>query len=414
VFRPLPLFIGLRYTRAKRRNHFISFISAVSVLGLVLGVMTLIVVLSVMNGFDRELRQRILGMVPHATVTAVSGELENWQELGRTLQSLPGVEAVAPFINAQAMLTSAGQVQGVMLYGIDPAQEGQVSILPQHMVEGCLECMKSGGFEIVLGELLARALHVTPGDSVVLVLPDASVNPAGLFPRMKRFRVTGLFSVGADLDGSMAFIHIDDAARVMRYEKGVEGIRLRVADLFQAPALMHQAARLVPDHCRVSDWTWSQGRLFQAIRMEKNMVGLLLTLIIVVAVFNIVSTLVMTVTDKKGDIAILRTLGATTSSIMGVFMVQGGIIGLAGTLVGTLLGVLLAWNLPAAVELLEQLAGIRFLDPSVYFVSSLPSQLRWSDVSQVCVGSLLASFVATLYPAWRAAQTQPAEALRYE
>lgn len=414
MFRPLPFFVGLRYTRAKRRNHFISFISGASALGLVLGVMTLIVVLSVMNGFDRELRQRILGMVPHATVTAASGELDDWQALESTLLSLPGVEAVAPFINAQAMLTSAGRVHGAMLYGIDPAREGDVSILPRHMIEGCLDCLAGGEFGIVLGELLAHSLQVAPGDSVVLVLPDASVNPAGLFPRMKRFRVSGIFSVGADLDASMAFVHIADAARLMRYEKGVEGLRLRLTDLFQAPQLMRMAARLLPDDCRVSDWTWSQGRLFQAIRMEKNMVGLLLTLILVVAVFNIVSTLVMMVTDKQSDIAILRTFGARAPTIMGIFMVQGCTIGIGGTLVGALLGTALAWNLPAVVAHLEQWAGIHFLDPNVYFVSALPSQLRASDVAAICTGSVLLSFLATLYPAWRAAQTQPAEALRYE
>ncbi len=414
MFRPLPFFIGLRYTRAKRRNHFISFISAISMVGLVLGVMALIVVLSVMNGFDRELRQRVLGMVPHATITAAQGELTGWEELSKTVEAIPGVEASAPFIEGQGMLTARGQVKGIMLYGINPELEATVSILPEHMTAGSLTDLKAGSFDIVLGEILARSLGVAVGDKVTVVLPDASVNPAGIFPRMKRFRVSGIFAVGADLDASLAYIDIDDAAKFMRYKKGVEGLRLRMNDLFDAPRLAWDAAMQLPGQYYVSDWTRTQGRLFQAIQMEKTMVGLLLTLIVIVAAFNIVSTLVMVVTDKQADIAILRTFGARPGTIMAIFMVQGSVIGIVGTFIGTVLGIVLAWNVSAVVGLLEKVMGVTFLDPGVYFISNLPSQLLWSDVTVIATGSLILSFLATLYPSWRAARTQPAEALRYE
>ena len=414
MFRPLPFFIGLRYTRAKRRNHFISFISGISMVGLVLGVMALIVVLSVMNGFDRELRQRVLGMVPHATITAAHGELTDWQDLRKTVEAIPGIEASAPFIEGQGMLTSRGQVKGVMLYGIDPDLEGGVSILPENMTAGSLHDLKPGSFDIVLGEILARSLGVSVGDMVTVVLPEAAVNPAGIFPRMKRFRIVGLFAVGADLDASLAYIDLQDAARFMRYREGVEGLRLRMQDLFQAPRLAWDAAMELPGQYYISDWTRTQGRLFQAIQMEKTMVGLLLTLIVVVAAFNIVSTLVMVVTDKQADIAILRTFGAKPRTIMAIFMVQGSVIGIVGTLLGTLLGIAMALNVSAVVGFIERVIGVTFLDPGVYFISDLPSQLLLSDVVTISVGSLVLSFLATLYPSWRAAKTQPAEALRYE
>lgn len=414
MFRPLPFFVGLRYTRAKRRNHFISFISSISMGGLVLGVMALIVVLSVMNGFDRELRQRILGMVPHATIVAASGELTDWEELSETINAIPGIEATAPFIEGQGMLTSNGQVKGFMLYGVDPTLEKDVSILPGHMIAGALDDLAPGSFNIVLGDILASSLGVSVGDKVTVVLPDATVNPAGIFPRMKRFRVAGLFSVGADLDASLAYINIDDAARFMRYTSGVEGVRLRMADLFDAPELAWQAAMNLPGQYYVSNWTHTQGRLFQAIQMEKTMVGLLLTLIVVVAAFNIVSTLVMVVTDKQSDIAILRTFGAKPRTIMAIFMVQGSVIGIVGTILGTILGIVMALNVSTVVAFLETLLGITFLDPGVYFISDLPSELLWSDVIMIASGSLMLSFIATLYPSWRAAKIQPAEALRYE
>lgn len=382
--------------------------------GLTLGVCVLIIVLSVMNGFDRELKQRVLGMVPHATITAVQGGLDGWQQMLDDIPKTPGIDAAAPFIDAQGMLTHRGQVRGVMLYGIDPEYEKEVSIIEDHMSAGSLDSLKPGEFGIVIGELLAQALGVSLGDKVTLVLPEANINLAGVFPRLKRFRITGIFSVGADLDGSLAYIHIRDAARFMRVKEGVSGIRLKMTNLFSAPRLAWDVASRLPGRYYVQDWTRTHGRLFQAIQMEKTMVGLLLTLIVAVAAFNIVSTLVMVVTDKQGDIAILRTFGASPRMIMGIFMVQGSLIGVIGTLSGVALGVIAALNVSEIVGWLEQVLGIHFLSPDVYFISYLPSQLQWQDVTVVSIAGLLMSFLATLYPAWRASRIQPAEALRYE
>ena len=414
MFRPLPFFIGLRYTRAKRRNHFISFISLMSMIGLTLGVCVLIIVMSVMNGFDRELRTRILGMVPHASITAVSGGMSEWQEVLERSVEFDGVEAAAPFIDGQGMLANGSSVRGAMVYGIEPEYEKQVSIINDHMVQGSLDDLKPGEFGIVLGELSAQYLGVTLGDKVTMVLPEANVNLAGVFPRMRRFTVVGLFSVGADLDGSLSYINIQDAARFLQVPEGVEGIRLKMHDLFRAPAIAWDLAMTLPGRYFVQDWTRTQGRLFQAIQMEKTMVGLLLTLIVAVAAFNIVSTLIMVVTDKQSDIAILRTLGASPRTIMGIFMVQGSLIGIIGTVLGVVLGVIAALNVADIVATIERVLSIRFLSPDVYFISYLPSELQWQDVTVISVAGLLMSFLATLYPAWRASKTQPAEALRYD
>ena len=414
MFKPLPFFLGLRYTRAKRRNHFISFISGTSMVGLTLGVCVLIVVLSVMNGFDQELRQRVLGMVPHAAITTNQGGISDWEAITDDIAKTPGIAAAAPFIDAQGMLTHRGQVQGVMVYGIDPEYEKNVSIINDHMVRGGMNDLQPGTFNIVIGELLAKMLRVGVGDKVTMVLPEANINLAGVFPRLKRFRVAGIFAVGADIDASFAYINIDDAARFTRIDEGVTGIRLKMDDLFEAPRLAWNIASELPGIYYVQDWTRTHGRLFQAIQMEKTMVGLLLTLIVAVAAFNIVSTLVMVVTDKQGDIAILRTFGASPRTIMAVFMVQGSLIGVTGTLLGVVLGVLGAINAPAIVATIEQLLDIHFLSPDVYFISYLPSQIQWSDVVIISLSGLLLSFLATLYPAWRASKIQPAEALRYE
>ena len=415
MFRPLAFFIGLRYTRAKRRNHFISFISLTSMLGMTLGVAVLIIVLSVMNGFDRELKQRVLGMVPHATLTDAAGSMSNWHELIDQVDGEPGFVGAAPFVNAQAMLTYRGAVKGALVNGIDPAMEAKVSIVDENMKAGSLKNLEPGEFGIVLGEILAAQLGARMGDKVTMVLPEASVNPAGVFPRLKRFTVVGLFGVGADLDANLGYINIEDAARFKRLPKGsVEGIRLETADLFQAPRLVWQFANKLYGRYYISDWTRTHGQLFQAIQMEKTMVGLLLTIIVAVAAFNIVSTLVMVVTDKQADIAILRTYGLTPMQVMQVFMVQGTLIGVTGTVSGVILGVLGAWNVSAIVAALESMLGIQFLNPNVYFISYLPSQLQWPDVALISVAGLILSFIATLYPAWRASRTQPAEALRYE
>ena len=414
MFRPVPFFVGLRYTRAKRRNHFISFISGTSMVGLTLGVAVLIIVLSVMNGFDRELKQRVLGMVAHATITSAHGGLDGWEQMLEDIPKTEGIVAAAPFVDAQGMLTNGDQVRGAMIYGIDPGYEKQVSIISDHMSIGALEDLKPGEFGILLGDILATYLGVTTGDKVTLVLPEASVNLAGVLPRLKRFTVVGTFSVGADVDGNLAYTHIQDAARFLRVPEGVTGIRLKMENLFAAPRLSWDVAMDLPGRYYVQDWTRTHGRLFQAIQMEKTMVGLLLTLIVAVAAFNIVSTLVMVVTDKKGDIAILRTFGASPKTIMAIFMVQGSLIGIIGTFLGIIFGILGALNVSTIVAALESVLGIRFLSPDVYFISYLPSQLMWQDVAVISISGLLMSFLATLYPAWRASKTEPAEALRYE
>ncbi|RVU32511.1 lipoprotein-releasing ABC transporter permease subunit [Neptunomonas marina] len=414
MFKPFSLFVGLRYTAAKRSNNFISFISLVSTLGLMLGVAALIVVLSVMNGFDRELRGRILGMVPHATITGYNEPIEDWQTASERVKQDGRVIGTAPFIHAQGMLTHAGQVRGVLVQGVDPQAEANISIVAENMVVGSWEALGEQRFGIVMGDLLARFLGVQVGDKVTLVLPEASVSVAGVNPRLKRFTVVGLFSVGAELDASIGYINIKDAARLKRIPAGVEGIRVSFENLFDAPHAVREIAQNLDGYYLISDWTRTHGNLFQAIQMEKKMIGLLLFLIVFVAAFNIVSTLVMVVTDKKSDIAILRTLGATPGLIMRIFMVQGILIGLIGTLLGTLLGVVLALTVSDLVAWVEQLLGIEFLSADVYFINYLPSQLNWPDVGMIASAALIISFVATLYPAWRASKTQPAEALRYE
>lgn len=414
MFRPFSLYVGLRYTAAKRSNNFISFISLVSMLGLMLGVAALIVVLSVMNGFDRELKNRILGMVPHGTISDYGQPLLDWQAVSAFADQQPGVVGSAPYIQAQGMLTNRGVVRGVLINGIDPALERKISILDDHMQQGALEDLQARGFGIILGSLLARSMGVNVGDKITLVLPEASISVAGVIPRLKRFTVVGLFEVGAELDANLAYIHIQDAARIKRMAEGVDGVRLQFDNLFEAPVRIKQMIADMEKFYRASDWTRTHGNLFQAIQLEKKMIGLLLFLIVFVAAFNIVSTLVMVVTDKKADIAILRTLGATPARIMRIFMVQGTVIGVMGTLLGSALGILLALTITDLIAWVERTLGIQFLSAEVYFISYLPSQLRLGDVGVIVAVALSISFLATLYPAWRASRTQPAEALRYE
>lgn len=413
MFRPLSLYVGLRYTAAKRRNHFISFISLTSMIGLMLGVAVLIIVLSVMNGFDRELKQRILGMVPHATIQA-DGVLQDWEDVDRTVEQHPSVIAAAPFIQGQGMVTGGGDVRGVMLNGILPEQERSVSIIENHMIEGDLDDLKAGEFGIIIGKLMASALRLQIGDKVTVVLPEASVTPAGVLPRLKRFTVKGVFSVGAELDGNYTLIHMNDASKLMRTAGKAEGVRLLVDDLFQAPNVAREVATELSGRHYISDWTRTHGNLFQAIRMEKTMIGLLLMFIVAVAAFNIVSTLVMVVTDKTADIAILRTMGATPGRVMRIFIVQGAVIGITGTLVGTALGIFGAYNISGFIAWLEAFMGHQFLSADVYFISYLPSQLQWQDVWIISGSGLALSLLATIYPAWRASRVDPAEALRYE
>jgi lipoprotein-releasing system permease protein len=385
-------------------------------IGLALGVVVMIVVLSVMNGFDHEMRTRVLGMVPHATVE--SGEpISDWQSLAAKVKQNPQVEAVAPFTQMQGLLTNNGNVQKILLNAIDPVQERKVSIIDGFMKQGSLDDLVSGGFGVVIGDKAATKLGVGLGDKVTFVSPEVMVTPAGMFPRMKRFTVVGIFHVGAgELDGYLGVTNLQDLARLHRWKPDqVQGLRLKFTDLFKAPRTAYEIAQNLGEHQYYSrDWTRTHGNLYQAIGMEKSIIGLLLLLIVAVAAFNIISTLVMVVNDKRGDIAILRTLGATPGQIMRIFMVQGTVIGVVGTLVGAGVGILAALNVSSAISALEGLIGHKFLNADVYFIDYLPSQLMAEDVLLVCGAALVLSFLATLYPAWRAARTQPAEALRYE
>lgn len=385
-------------------------------IGLALGVVVMIVVLSVMNGFDHEMRTRVLGMVPHATIE--SGEpINDWQALASRVKQNKQVEAVAPFTQMQGLLTNNGNVQKILLNAIDPAQERKVSIIDGFMKQGSLDDLVAGGFGVVIGDKAATKLGVGMGDKVTFVSPEVTVTPAGMFPRMKRFTVVGIFHVGAgELDGYLGVTNLQDLARLHRWKPDqVQGLRLKFTDLFKAPRTAYDIAQNLGEHQYYSrDWTRTHGNLYQAIGMEKSIIGLLLLLIVAVAAFNIISTLVMVVNDKRGDIAILRTLGATPGQIMAIFMVQGTVIGVVGTLIGAGVGILAALNVSSAISALEGLIGHKFLNADVYFIDYLPSQLMAQDVLLVGGAALVLSFLATLYPAWRAARTQPAEALRYE
>lgn len=409
----LPFLVGLRYVRAKRRNHFISFISLTSMLGLMLGVAVLILVLSVMNGFDHELRTRILGMVPHAKIESRVGMVE-WESLAEELMQRERVIGAAPYVEQQGMFSVGGRNQGAMVNGINPEWEDRVSIISEHMRQGELSDLVPGEWHVVLGSMLARNLGVGVGDRVTLLVPEASITPAGVFPRLKRFTVSGIFSVGAELDANLAYANIEDMQTLARMGDAVGGLRLELDDLFAASSETQAILNELGPEYRGSDWTFSQGNLFQAIQMEKRMIALLLTVIIAVAAFNIVSTLVMVVTDKRADIAILRTIGAKPSSIMGIFIVQGMAIGLIGIAVGVAVGVLLALTIADLIGWVEATLGIQFLDAGVYFISDLPSRLQWNDVSRIVLAAFGLTFLSTLYPAWRAARVQPADVLRYE
>lgn len=414
MFRPLSIFIGARYTRAKRRNHFISFISMTSMIGLALGVLAMIVVLSVMNGFQREMSSRILGMVPHATVLGVK-PLDDWQPVAAAALKNPEVLAAVPFTEMEGMLSYKGAMQPIQISGIDPAQEGKVSIVADHIVQGRLNDLKPGEFGVVVGEITARRFRLNVGDKLTLIVPEVSTAPGGITPRMQRLNVVGVFKVGAELDGSMALIHMADAAQMQRWEPNqVQSVRLKVKDLYSAPQVSGAIAAGLGDQFKADDWTHTQGSLFSAMKMEKTMIGLLLLMIVAVAAFNIIATLIMVVNDKGADIAILRTIGATPRQIMSIFMVQGTVIGIVGTLIGGILGVFAAINVSALVGWLERLTGQHIFTSDVYFISTLPSELQWFDVALICTAGFTLSFLATIYPAWRAAQIEPAYALRYE
>jgi lipoprotein-releasing system permease protein len=412
---PLELFIGLRYTRAKRRNHFISFISLISMLGVALGVMALIVVLSVMNGFEKELRERILGMVSHVTVSSLGDSLKDWRSLSDDVRSNGAVIGSAPYVEAEAMLSNLSSVSGAIIRGIDPEFEPQVSEIHEHMTFGKLSDLVAGEYGIVLGTGLANSLNVVPGDRITMITPQASVSPVGLLPRLRRFNVVGLFEIGVyEYDRSSAIIHTEDASRLFRLEGGVTGLRLKLQDMDAAPQVRNQIKRQVGFDYWVSDWTLRHSNYFKAVQTEKTVMFIILSLIVAVAAFNIVSTLMMMVADKQADIAILRTIGMSPTSIMWVFMVQGTVIGVVGTLLGLGSGVLIASYIDVIIPALEQFFHTQFLPTGVYPITELPSDLKQSDVIKISVLSFLVSVLATLYPALRAAKTKPAEALSYE
>jgi lipoprotein-releasing system permease protein len=424
MFRPLPLYVGLRYTRAKRRNHFISFISLVSMLGITLGIVALIVVLSVMNGFHKEIQERILGMASHATLSVPDAGIEDWETLVERVQRHPDVLGAAPYVELQSMLMQAGRTNAALLRGIVPDREDAVSVLRSDMVIGSVDDLAPGSFNIILGTELAAVLGVGVGDKVTVVTPQLSATPVGVMPRLKAFNVVGLFEVGmSDYDRGAGFMHMADAALLMRLGDAAEGVRVKVRDMFDAPLVSRELAYSLNAEAeepgeavayRVTDWTQVHRNFFAALRTEKRMMTIILFLIVAVAAFNIVSTLVMVVTDKQADIAVLRTLGASPGRVMAIFMVQGTAIGVAGTILGVVGGVLLGWNVEPIVATIERAFGVHFLDPSIYYISALPSDVRLGDVVRVGGGAFLISVLATLYPAWRAARTDPAEALRYE
>ncbi|MFZ5484362.1 MAG: lipoprotein-releasing ABC transporter permease subunit [Pseudomonadota bacterium] len=412
---PYELWIGLRYTRAKRRNHFISFISAVSMAGIALGVMALIVVLSVMNGFQEELRSRILGVASHMEITGSGERLQDWRGLAEQVRSHPEVRGFAPYVSGQGLLAVGQNTKGAMIRGILPEQDGQVTDIGAHMRAGALADLTPGEFEIVLGAELAASLGVGVGDQVTVIVPQGVVTPAGLLPRIKQFDVVGIFSIGMyEYDAGLALMHLDDAARLYRLGDAVSGLRLKLADMDRAPWVTRALSETLHAGYFITDWTMSHANFFRAVAIEKRMMFIILLLIVAVAAFNIVSTLVMAVTDKQSDIAILRTLGAPPASIMKVFMVQGSLIGVIGTLAGVVTGVLLALNIETVVPWIERAVGLDLFPADVYYISELPSKVVWSDVGIIGGVSLGLAFLATLYPSWRASRVHPAEALRYE
>jgi len=415
MFKPLSVYIGLRYTRAKRRDHFISFISLSSMLGVALGVAALITVLSVMNGFEKELRTRILGMTSHAFITGANGTLQDWQSLQGLITGRPHVLDSAPFVEGQAMLSQGSNVRGTQIRGIDPNLEGRVSTIGDKIIQGQFAALSPGSFGVILGKDLAIAMGVATGDKITLITPDVSPTPAGIIPRLKRLEVVGIFEIGMyEYDSALAILNIEDAAKLFRIPNAVTGLRLKLDDIYQAPNITRELMRNLPVNYRAADWTYQHANFFRALKTEKIVMFVILLLIVAVAAFNIVSTLIMMVTDKQSDIAILRTLGMTPKNIMTIFMVQGTLIGLFGTLIGVVGGVTLALNVESIIAGVENILGYQFLPADVYYISSLPSDLQWNDVTVIGLTAFALSMLSTIYPSWRAAQIRPAEALRYD
>lgn len=411
VLNKLTFLVGARYGISRRHSQLVSFISSLSIASLVIGVALLVLVMSIMNGFDRELRERILGIMPQATIYQRYG-IEEPQPLIDELEAHPQVLAAAPFVQLQGLLAHHKRVSPVNLFGIDPAQEARLSSLKEYLPEQGFEQLSHSKQGILIGRGIADTLQVEPGDSVSLIIPrTGGGNPT---PNIRMLTVLAVFDSGTEIDHGLALMGLEAASSLSEFPGTVTGIRLQVNDLFSAPAVVRQLVNALPPGFYGSDWTRTQGNLYEAIHMSKNLVEMLLFLIIAIAAFNLVSTLIMVVVDKQGDIAILRTLGASTGEIIGIFMVQGGLIGLIGTALGVAVGVLLSLCVTDAVQWLERLLNVRFLESDVYPISYLPSDLQWSDVAQIAVTALIISFFAALYPAWRASRVQPAEALRYE
>lgn len=412
---PYELLLGLRYTRAKRRNGFISFISLSSMIGIALGVTALITVLSIMNGFQQELRDRILGMTAHLTLTEQDERLQSWERLYAEVKLNKDVLGAAPNIMEQGMLTSGDRVKGVAIRGILPEFESQVADIDSKMLSGHLSDLKPKAYSMILGAELAVSLGVSVGDKITLIAPQGTFSPVGLVPRIKRFTVAGIFNAGMhEYDSALAIIHIKDAQTVFKYGDAVGALQLRIDDLFDVFRVRADLASQLNQPMYVRDWTQQHANFFKAIDMEKRMMFIVLALIIMVAAFNIVSTMVMVVTDKQGDIAVLRTLGATPLAIQTIFMIQGLVIGLSGAFLGLLGGVTLALNIDVIIPFIENLLGFKFFPADVYYISSIPSKLVWDDVWYVTSLAFFLTLLATLYPAWRASKVQPAEALRYE
>ncbi len=413
MFRPLSLFIGLRYSRAKRRNHFISFISGVCIVSLALSVAALIAVMSVMNGFDYQLRSRILGAVSHATISGVGGGIQDWQHALGVARKDPHVLGAAPYVEQQAFVQGAGS-SGAIVRGILPSMEPDVSDFNKHMVDGSFATLKPGSWHIVLGNELAMMLGVRTGDKVIVYAPRFRAGPMGSVPMFRAFTVSGIFTLGMhEYDSGLVLMNMKDAERLYGLH-GPDGIRLRLDDMYAANSVATHLNHELGDVYRVQTWIQTNSNLFKALEMEKKVMFLILVLIVLVAVINLVSMLVMLVTDKQADIAILRTLGLPPGTVRGVFMVQGMFVGVVGILVGAVGGVLLAINLPAIADWIERTFHVQILSPDVYYISELPSRLQWSDVGWVCATAFVLSLLATIYPARRAARTHPAQALRYE
>jgi lipoprotein-releasing system permease protein len=412
MMKNIPLYIGLRYTRAKRRNQFISFISAFSLIGMALGVMALIVVLSVMNGLDREMKQRLLSVIPHGYLDREPA-LTNWQEVARQVQQHPKVVGTAPYIASEAMVGYGRDIQGIQIEGILPEEEMKISVINQHMLLGSLSDLKAGEFGVVMGSMMARQLGLAPGDKVMITSSDINITPAGIFPRNKNFTLVGVFEVGGQVDFNLALIHLNDAQKFFRVS-GAQGLHVKTTDLYEAAAVMKELGAQFGRDYKVKDWSQTQGSLFQSVKMEKIVTGTLLNILIFIAVFNIVSSLVLMVADKRSDIAVLRTLGLTARQVMGIFIVQGSAVGFVGTFIGVVAGCILTWLLNPILNVLESLFGFHFFDPETFYITGLPSHLMWQDLVTITLTALTLSFLATLYPAYRASKIEPAEALRYE